>query len=89
MVDVTSRMNARKNHEDLAEWSVSIGRSLVHQESDGASPPPLWSGRAPDRDLTGYFGGSRLPGGRRPVGLNVDNDTHSIVGNAATLWPSA
>ena len=33
VVDVASRMNAQKNHEDLVELLVSFGRSLVHQES--------------------------------------------------------
>jgi hypothetical protein len=40
VVDVASRMNARKNYEDLAESSASIGRLLVHQES-AAPPKPL------------------------------------------------
>ena len=33
VVEVASRMNAQKSHEDLVELLVSFGRSLVHQES--------------------------------------------------------
>jgi len=31
VVDVASRMNVRKNHEDLAKTVSVVGSSLVHQ----------------------------------------------------------